>query len=1085
MVEDYFKSIEEKARECYEIAKKARSKGHDPSKDVETSFAKDLADRVEELVGPKGIAGKIRKYLKEKGREEVAIQIAVEIAENMEGSFAGIVEQAVRTGLAILTEGVLVAPIEGISSVEIGKNSDGTRYVDLYFAGPIRSAGGTGEAMSVLIADIVRRKLGIDRYKPTDDEIERYKEEIPLYNRVTHLQYLPSPEEIELIIKNCPVCINGEATEEMEVMGKRDLPRVKTNKIRGGACLVIAEGLCLKAPKLLKHVANLKLQGWSFLEKFVYEEEKINEIKPSDKYIRDLIAGRPVFSHPSRKGGFRLRYGRGRTCGLAALSINPATMYILDEFIAIGTQLKTERPGKGTIATPQDSIEGPMVLLDNGDFLQINSIEEAKKFKERISQIIDLGEILVPFGEFVENNAILPPASFCYEWWIQELEEKVDLKEVEEKFGIKNFEDISEEEAFKLSEEYEIPLHPSFNLFWHDISKEELFKLREAIKSGEYNGNLYLRKNPEIKEILLKLGVFHKERDYYVIDRYAYTLLRCCGFEIKDKKIVEVRKSEKEPMEAVQEMAGIKIMPRCMHRIGARMGRPEKASERKMRASPHVLFPVGMEGGKERLINSVRKIEVEMGERRCENCGKTNYKEKCECGGHTYYTGRIKKYSIDVDREVRRAEILMNVSLPEKIKGVIGLSSRSKTPEPIEKGILRAKNNVFVFKDGTSRFDMTNMPLTHFKPYEIGTSVEKLREMGYEYDYKGDRLEREDQICELKPQDVIPSIKCGEYLLRVANFIDELLVKLYGMEPYYMAEEIEDLVGELVVGLAPHTSAGVIGRIIGFVDANVCCAHPFFHAAKRRNCDGDEDSLMLLMDVLINFSREYIPEKRGGKMDLPLVIATRISPSEIDKEALNIDLMERYPLNFYRKTLECPHPKEIEDMIELVSHRIGTGREFYGFKFTHDTKNISHGPKTSAYKLLDKMEDKLRAQISLASKIRAVDERDVANRIIQTHFLPDLMGNLRAFTRQKFRCIKCNTKYRRIPLKGECPKCGGKLVLTIYEKSIKKYLECANKLAEEFNIPNYTKQRLLLFEKSLNSLFKDERVDIPSLDKFL
>ena len=1083
-MENYFKEIEEKVKEAHEIASKARKKGYDPKREVEISFAKDLADRVEELVGPKGIAGKIRKYLKEKGREETALQIAIEIAENMEGSFAKIIEQAVRTGLAILTEGVLVAPIEGISSVEIGKNDDGTRYVDLYFAGPIRSAGGTGEAMSVLIADVVRRKLGIDRYKPTEDEIERYKEEIPLYDRVTHLQYLPSPEEIELIVRNCPICINGEPTEDKEVMGKRDLPRVKTNRIRGGACLVIAEGLCLKAPKLLKHVQNLKLEGWDFLKKFVYEEEEEKEITPSDKYVKDLIAGRPVLSHPSRKGGFRLRYGRGRTCGLAALAIHPATMYLLDDFIAIGTQLKTERPGKGTIATPCDTIEGPMVLLDNGDFLQINSVEEAKKLRERVVEIVDLGEILIPFGEFAENNAILPPASYCYEWWIQELEEKVNVEEVKKEFGIGDLKNIDEKIAFQIAKKYDVPLHPSYTLFWHDIEEEELNYLRQAIKNGRYDGKLYLKKDEKLKEILLKLGVLHKEGDEYIIEKFSYVLIKCCGFDLNGGKIVEVSKSDGEPLKAVQKMAGIKIMPKALHRIGARMGRPEKAAERKMKASPHLLFPVGIEGGRERLLNEAKKIEVEMGERKCEKCGSITYKAKCDCGGHTHFTGKTKTFRVDLEKELKRMEKKLNVAIPEKLKGVIGLTSQSKTPEAIEKGILRAKHEIFVFKDGTVRFDMTNMPLTHFKPYEIGTSVEKLRQLGYEYDYKGNKLEREDQICELKPQDVIPSKKCGEYFMRVAKFIDDLLVKLYGMEPYYKVEKLEDLIGHLVVGLSPHTSAGVIGRIIGFVDANVCCAHPFFHAAKRRNCDGDEDALMLLLDVLINFSKEYIPEKRGGKMDLPLVIATRISPTEIDKEALNIDLLEKYPLEFYRKTLEYPHPKELEKIMDLVANRIGTGKEYNGFGFTHDTSNIIEGPKTSAYKLLNKMEDKLKAQLGLAIKIRAVDEEDVASRVIQTHFLPDLLGNLRAFTKQQFRCIKCNTKYRRVPLKGKCVKCGGNLVLTVHEKSIRKYLEPAKRLVEKFNVSNYTKQRLILFEKFVDSLFKNDKVKHTKLSDF-
>ncbi|HDO19316.1 MAG TPA: DNA polymerase II large subunit, partial [Thermoplasmatales archaeon] len=436
----YFASIQREVDRCYKVARVARKKGLDPVTEVEIPQAKDLAARVEELVGPKGIAGRIRELSRElNNREMVSIEVAKEIASKGVEEFGSIekaLDQAIRTGLAILTEGVLVAPLEGIADVRIGKNGDGSSYVDLYFSGPIRSAGGTGQAMSVLIADIVRRELGIDRFIPTRGEIERYKEEITLYKRVQHLQYLPTPDEIEMIVSNCPVCINGEGTEKEEVTGYRDLPRISTNRIRGGACLVIAEGLCLKAPKILKHVSRLNISGWEFLEKFVHAEEEEDEneegdeleeefedngngVEPSSKYLGEVIAGRPVLSHPSRKGGFRLRYGRGRTCGLAATAIHPATMYLLDEFITVGTQMKTERPGKGTIGTPCNEIDAPIVLLKNGDLVQVRDVDEAKKLIKDVIEIIDLGEILIPFGEFMENNATLLPASYSYEWWIQ------------------------------------------------------------------------------------------------------------------------------------------------------------------------------------------------------------------------------------------------------------------------------------------------------------------------------------------------------------------------------------------------------------------------------------------------------------------------------------------------------------------------------------------------------------------------------------------------------------------------------------------------------------------------------------------
>ena len=61
------------------------------------------------------------------------------------------------------------------------------------------------------------------------------------------------------------------------------------------------------------------------------------------------------------------------------------------------------------------------------------------------------------------------------------------------------------------------------------------------------------------------------------------------------------------------------------------------------------------------------------------------------------------------------------------------------------------------------------------------------------------------------------------------------------MKRFYNIRKLENLTGHLTIGLAPHTSAGSLSRIIGFTDAQVCYAHPFYHAAKRRNADGDED----------------------------------------------------------------------------------------------------------------------------------------------------------------------------------------------------------------------------------------------------
>jgi len=219
-------------------------------------------------------------------------------------------------------------------------------------------------------------------------------------------------------------------------------------------------------------------------------------------------------------------------------------------------------------------------------------------------------------------------------------------------------------------------------------------------------------------------------------------------------------------------------------------------------------------------------------------------------------------------------------------------------------------------------------------------------------------------------------------------------------------------------------------------------------------------------------------------MDAPLVLTTRLDPNEIDKEAHNLDVSAHYPIEFYQACTEYRHPRELEGIMDLVGGRIGSILQYEQFGFTHDTRDISEGPKNSAYKTLETMMDKMNAQLELARKIRAVDESDVVHRVITRHFLPDIIGNLKSFSGQKLRCTKCNAKYRRIPLRGRCY-CGNNLTLTVHEKSVKKYLEITKEIGDKFGIPAYTQQRIALVEESIKSLFENEKVKKSRLTDFM
>jgi DNA polymerase II large subunit len=496
-------------------------------------------------------------------------------------------------------------------------------------------------------------------------------------------------------------------------------------------------------------------------------------------------------------------------------------------------------------------------------------------------------------------------------------------------------------------------------------------------------------------------------------------------------------------------------------------------------------------------------------------------------------------------------------------------------------------------------------------------------------------------------------------MLKTADFVDDLLEQYYGLDRFYELEDRDDLVGELVFGMAPHTSAATVGRVVGFTSAAVGYAHPYFHAAKRRNCfhpdsrlwyedengewqyspietlaeerlddpreddfgalvqeldgdltvpslddegrpcrkpveavskhpapdhvvrveagdhtlrvtpdhtmlrrdgadteevpaseltvgdelpaydggetttmtadggrqadgstatdggvpfdevtgveyeasdvesvycltvadthhvaiegqytgqcDGDEDCVMLLMDGLLNFSKTFLPNQRGGRMDAPLVMSSRIDPSEIDDEAHNVDIMREYPREFYEATREMADPGAVEEIMTIAEETLGTDHEYTGFDHTHDTTNIALGPDLSAYKTLGSMTDKMDAQLDISRTLRAVDETDVAERIIEYHFLPDLIGNLRAFSRQEVRCLDCGEKYRRMPLSGDCRECGGRVNLTVHEGSVNKYIETATTVAEEFDCREYTKQRLEILDRSIKRVFENDK----------
>jgi DNA polymerase II large subunit len=1093
---DYYTKLSEEVFTTFERAAAAKSTLADSSGMVEPKIAFDLADRVSKMHDI-DVTERLRALIQSTTKELAALNLSEEIAlgkySGPETTLEERLDLAVRVGLAIVTEGVTVAPLQGISEVKIKKNHDGSEYLSISFAGPIRSAGGTEAASTILIADHVRKIAGLSKYQANsfDDETGRFVEELRLYEREAgNFQYHVTDEDVITVVSNLPVELDGVDTNPVEIVSHRNMTRISTNRVRGGALRVLNDGLIGKSRKLLKLIELFKLDGWDWLKNLKGAIQTGDEDDASHR-MREVITGRSVLSMPKKLGGFRLRYGRACNTGFSSVGIHPVIAEILDHTIVVGTQIKVDIPGKASTIAFVDSLDTPIVRLKNGNVIKIKDTHHGIQLKLQIEKILHLGDILISYGDFLENNAELVPTGYVEEYWVEELKAKLAKYEP----GDPRLQYISKipslDEAFKLSLDFDIPLHPNYLYYWDQLSVQE-FEQTLHPKKADPDLIIYQKSS---KEIFEKLGVPHEVAGDSIILKDLEAKI---FFYLLFRKTIKLDTTMTVP-QLITTTSGIKIKNKFSTSIGVRVGRPEKAAERKMKPPLHILFPVGSKGGASRDLVKASKepnFYCNISNRFCKNCNEPSisivcpkcknkttifficpvcraelepdYCEKCKRKGssHTYRAFPLKE-------RLYSAQERTGIRVQEPFKGVKELINQDRIAEPLEKGLIRQSLGLNVFKDGTIRFDATNAPLTHFKPVWIGTSPEKLVHLGYTHDINGKPLTNPNQLLELRIQDVIIPHECGEYMVQISKYLDTELAKLFGHPQFYKVKTTDDLIGHLMIGLAPHTSVGIVGRIIGYTNTHVCYGTPVWHSAKRRDADGDADSIMLLMDSLLNFSRLFLSDRIGGLMDAPLLVQPIVIPQEVQRQAHNFEVASVLPLSFFEATLAKEKASEIKD-VETLKSRLETERQFYGYGFTHHTSTLTSSRSRSAYSTLGSVLEKLDMQIRTADIINAVDPSEVVSMVMTTHLLPDIMGNLRAYSGQSFRCTTCGASYRRIPLAGNCLECNSKLIQTMTRPSVQKYLKLAKRLLDKYRIDPYMRGRVMSLLDELELVFGKE-----------
>ena len=1097
---DYYSNLSDETYAVFESAADAKSSLVDSSGIIEPKIAFDLADRVSKM-HEIDIAEPLRQLLKINGKEISALILSKEIALGKyslpDSSLEDKLDLAVRVGLAIVTEGVTIAPLQGISEVKIKKNKDGTEYLSVSIAGPMRSAGGTESAVTILIADHVRKAVGLSKFQANsfDDETGRFVEELRIYEReASSFQFHILDEDIEHVISNLPVELDGVDTDPFEVVNHKSMTRIKTDRVRGGALRVLNDGLIGRSKKLLKRIELYNLDGWEWLNDLKGAiQTGDNQEDAAAKRMREVITGRSVLSMPNKLGGFRLRYGRACNTGFAAVGIHPVIAEILDHTVAVGTQIKIDIPGKGATVAFVDSIDTPTVRLKNGNVMKIRDVKHGLEIKNEIEKILHLGDILISFGDFLENNAQLIPSGYVEELWIEELKQKIQKYEPDDQY-LKQFVTRTPniDEALKISLDFQIPLHPQYLYFWDKISSKELEVLLKPKKFNETSIEYPL----ETKKILENLGTPHKVENKTIIlenpeAKIFFNLLFKEKPKICDLSVPKI----------LTKSSGIQIKNKFSTSVGVRIGRPEKAAPRQMKPPTHVLFPISDKGGPTRDLLKASKTEhffTNIFNRHCNQCDEPSIGIKCsKCGIKTTITYRCPKCRDNLNEpfcekckrkasshrykefplkaKLLSAQEKLHLRAQEPFKGVKELINQDRIAEPLEKGLVRQNFGLSVFKDGTVRFDATNSPLTQFKPSWIGTSIEKLKELGYSYDIEGKPLENSEQIIELRMQDVIIPYDSGRYLVSICKYIDTLLERFYERSPFYNVNNTEELIGHLIIGLAPHTSVGIVGRIIGYTETHVCFGTPNWHSAKRRDADGDADSIMLLMDSLLNFSRQFLSDRIGGLMDAPLLVQPLVLPHESQPQAHNLEVTKILPLEFFESTFQQIKASDVTS-VEIIKSRLETEKQFYDYFFTHSSSSLTTSKSRSAYSTLGSMLDKFDMQVKNAELINAVNTSEIVSNVISTHLVPDIMGNLRAYARQNFRCTGCGKSFRRMPLIQTCL-CGHKLIPTITRGSVEKYLKLAKRLVKKYDVGEYQRGRILALSDEIELVFGKNQGD--------
>ena len=1078
-----------------------KKRGLDPMDRIESTFEDFLPEKVAKLMGDDTLIELIKSCLPQSNRTKLVLDVIEKICLKYENySTQKKCDFIIRTTVAILTEGVVTAPIDGIHNIRI----DPDNFLVVEVAGPIRAAGGSICATIILIAEYLRVKFNLNKYIPTKEEIERNVSEILAFIRKSPTQVRPSREELEYIMNHCPIMVDATETQMEEVPIHRFLKRIPKPRIRNGVPLILVEGFIVRARKLVPLTEQLGIENYWIKELITlgtkYRGTSGNRSSSTDsKY--SLTIGRPLLSNLDDNRGLSVRFGTSPTVGICGSNVHPLLIDLLG-FINIGSQLIISSPGKATTITGTCSdLRPPLVRYKDGVYHYIDGT------KDSVLEILDLGQILFAVGDLIEGNKPLPPRDYCNGNFRQQVnfDKSIDLNT------------MTEQELFDLYKRVPtIKILPKFGLWLDNITYTQYVKLREI-------GLDISVKRTDVLTILNKLGVKYKiigER-IQILEKLIYEYYLARDLTISFDQYSElIHDSTIKRSNLIQYLnykltkAGrIRLCERGLYVITARLGRAQSISMTRLKPrNCHSLNQYKVTKNNQNFWSAIQKNPVEHNQytlRFCQACNKECAYRKCEFGHETKITCfciTCNSYDTDLEKHkghrVRNTIRLTRNYLEEvnQIKTILGdeyhvldfkknvkmmqTSKKMAYPQNLLKGVLRSVFDLPVTKDGTFRVICPNLLTTHFTPREAHVTLDQLKALGYQTDMFNEKLTSLDQIIPLKMNDVIISQNSIAIYLRGTKYLDILIKKLYGFpEDYYGAEKFNDLLGCSVFTISPHTSSGILGRIIGYTVNNGLYSHPIVICARRRDADGDIDGVSLLADLFLNGSRTYTEGKVGSLMSVPLNLTLNCYLDEVGKEIHARELYFDYyggQLNDNTRSYTVQELKSLRRVENYLPVKV-IPDEVNGFNtpgFSLNSKNTNN-----LYRDCENNDLKVDLVLDLEDKLPGVNQSECIIGVIVGHLLPDIIGNLNAYFKQDLKCDSCNKKYTIEPLDLKCLYCkSGVLKLTVFPGMILKYVKLIQKLKTKTTLPMILEDRVNGILDNLSDLF-DVKNSIPLKNK--